>query len=73
MDPFSCPYCLEPLTQADMEDRTKTVFWFEVPDDARYAHTVCWLEDEIKPRPHNSQEKYSIRRHENEHWPTGNA
>jgi hypothetical protein len=56
-----------------MEDRTKTVFWFEVPDDARYAHTVCWLEDEIKPRPHNSQEKYSIRRHENEHWPTGNA
>ncbi len=73
VDPFSCPYCFSPLTHADREDRAKTVFWYGFPEGIQYAHTKCWQDDEIKPHPENSQEKYSIRRHENEHWPIGNA
>lgn len=73
MDPFSCPYCFLPLTHADREDRSKTVFWYVFPPGTQYAHSKCWSDDEIKPRPENSQENYSIRRHENEHRPIGTA
>jgi hypothetical protein len=48
MAQFSCPYCSERLSETERNDRTKTVFWF-----ARYgkqfAHTQCWLADEIAP------------------------
>jgi len=46
MAQFRCPYCFKPLPRDLREDRTKTVFWFGA-HGKRYAHTQCWIDDEI--------------------------
>jgi hypothetical protein len=50
MTAFSCPYCSEHLSEAERNDRTKTVFWFG-RHGKRFAHTQCWLVDEVAARP----------------------
>ena len=48
MTAFSCPYCSERLSEAERNDRTKTVFWFG-RYGTQFAHTQCWLADEVSP------------------------
>jgi hypothetical protein len=48
MTAFSCPYCFKPLSDAERDDRTQTVFWFG-RYEKQFAHTSCWLADKVAP------------------------
>jgi hypothetical protein len=50
MTSLSCPYCFKPLSEAERDDRAKTVFWFG-RHGKQFAHTRCWLDDEVAPHP----------------------
>ena len=47
MTPFSCPYCFEPLSETDKNDRSRTVFWYPIGGGRQHAHIECWSRDEI--------------------------
>ena len=51
MNLFACPYCNTLLTEEEVTDRSKTVYWIAFPQGRVYAHTDCWMKDEIKEGP----------------------
>jgi hypothetical protein len=50
MTPFRCPYCFKAQSEAERNDRTKTVFWFG-DYGKQYAHTQCWIDSEVGRSP----------------------